>query len=68
MEPSLASTFGTEGTWFEIVAAQMEFPEHLPEEIARIWTNGKAKADQLGVTVDPVEFTHQFVYTNFVPK
>jgi hypothetical protein len=67
MEPKLAATFNSTGTWQQMVAAQMEFPETLPETIRSIWENGKAKAGKLGISVDPDEFTRQFVDTNFVP-
>ena len=67
MEPKLAATFNSTGSWQQMVATQMEFPETLPEKIRTIWENGKAKASELGFSVDPSEFTRQFVDTNFVP-
>jgi hypothetical protein len=67
IEPKLAASFNSTGTWQQMVAAQMEFPDSLPGKIRRIWENGTAKAIQLGYTVDPKEFTQQFVDTNFVP-
>ena len=65
MEPKLASVYGHEGSWFDIVANQMDFPSSLPDQIKAIWDAGKAKAAQQGVGVNPQEFTLQFVDTNF---
>ena len=65
MEPRLAQVYGSEGRWDAIVAKQMNFPEDLPARIAGIWEAGKAKAAGIGLTVDPIEFTTQFVDTNF---
>ena len=33
MEPKLAGVYGAEGTWFEIVGAQMDFPPSMPNQI-----------------------------------
>ena len=65
MESKLAQVYGTEGSWDVIVANQMDFADELPAQIASIWEAGKAKAAALGLTVDPKEFTSQFVDTNF---
>jgi hypothetical protein len=65
MEPKLAQVFGIEGSWTDIVASKMEFPDDLPAEIRRIWEAGRAKASTIGLEVDPAEFTRQFVDTNF---
>jgi hypothetical protein len=65
MEPKLSSVYGVDGSWFEIVAKQMDFPDSLPVQINEIWVSGKAKAEHQGLSVDPIEFTKQFVDTNF---
>ena len=65
MAPKLASLYGEEGTWFDIVASQMHFPATLPDQIKGIWERGKADAAQKGIVVSPDEFTRQFVDTNF---
>jgi len=65
MAPKLSKALGVSGSWFEMVAATMEFPADLPAKILRIWENGKANADAQGLLVDPDEFTQQFVDTNF---
>ena len=65
MEPKLSQVYGSTSGWDGIVAEQMDFPDTLPAEIARIWEAGKLKAADLGMTPDPNEFTAQFVDTNF---
>ena len=65
MEPKLSAVYNVSGSWQDIVAAQMNFPPELPAEIRRIWENGSAKMAELGQTADPMEFTRQFVDTNF---
>jgi hypothetical protein len=67
MESRLGAVYGTTGSWQQIVAAQMDFPQDLPAQIRRIWDNGNAKAAALGQAADPLEFTRQFVDTNFAP-
>jgi hypothetical protein len=66
MAPKLAETFQFRGSWFEIVAKEMDFPPDLPIKIKAIWDSGNAKAVELGLSVDPEEFARQFVDTNFV--
>jgi len=65
MTPKLAETFGVMGSWFDIVAAQMEFPPSLPQRIKEIWDTGLTRANELGFAVDPLEFARQFVDINF---
>ncbi len=65
MESKLSEVFGKQGRWDELVAHQMDFPDTLPAEIARIWTDGSERARAMDLTVDPHEFARQFVDTNF---
>ena len=65
MAPKLSETLGCSGSWFDMVATQMEFPPDLPSKIRQIWETGKARAEDQGLIVDPDEFTRQFVDTNF---
>ena len=65
MVPKLQQVYGCDGTWQDIVALQMELPDTLPATIKRIWENGSAKALAQGWSVDPLEFSRQFVDTNF---
>lgn len=66
MAPKLSEALGVQGSWFDMVATQMEFSPDLPEKIKKIWDAGKVKAMQQGLSVDPEEFTRQFVDTNFL--
>ena len=65
MEPKLRSVYGCEGSWLDIVANQMKFPPTLPAQIMGIWVAGKENAASRGLSVNPDEFTRQFVDTNF---
>lgn len=65
MEPFLQKTFGN-GHWREVVAIQMEFPDTLPDTIRDIWEKGSARfIEANGNEPNPLEFTMQFVDTNF---
>lgn len=66
MEPKLRQTFNAEGSWVDLVAQQMEFPPTLPNTIRGIWMKGREPfVETYGTEPDPVEFTMQFVNTNF---
>src|SRR3546814_12130552 len=48
--------------WDAIVAQQMNFPPELPDQIRRIWADGRAKFEQAnGRPADPVQFAMIFV-------
>ena len=66
MEPKFAETFGETGSWREMVARQMRFPDGLPGAIRQMWDAGRAKfvAEQ-GHEPDPAEFTQTFVDSKF---
>lgn len=66
MEPKLRETYATQGTWFEIVAEQMDFRDDLPSRISVKWDSYSKHMQQKGVTADPMEFTYRFVDTNFI--
>lgn len=67
MEGQLAAVYGADGTWVEIVAARMAFPDTLPDQIRAIWTSGSRRLLAEGQTADPVLFTRHFVDLNFLP-
>ncbi|MFB0613162.1 hypothetical protein [Aurantiacibacter poecillastricola] len=65
-EPYFRSTFGATGSWQEIVAARMQFPEGMEEAIREVWAKGRVKfVEMAGEDPDPVLFTYEFVDTNF---
>ncbi|MEO1730532.1 MAG: hypothetical protein AAFR64_07315 [Pseudomonadota bacterium] len=65
MEPKLEATFGTTGGWRGYVSQTMQFPEDLPSRIAQIWREGSVRMREGDMEPDPIQFTHQFVDTNF---
>ncbi|TVL06944.1 hypothetical protein AYI82_15265 [Shewanella algae] len=53
------------GSWLDIVNAQMEFPESLPGQIKDFWSKYLDQAKAQGMSVDPNEFAISFVDQNF---
>ncbi len=66
MEPKFHEMFGATGDWRTIVVQRMQFPEGMAGAIREVWVKGRVKfiAAQ-GHEPDPVEFTRNFVDTNF---
>ena len=65
-EPYFRDTFGVEGSWREIVAQRMEFPDGMEPAIVDLWEKGSIKFRQAtGEAPHPVNFTYQFVDDNF---
>jgi len=67
MQPKLARTYQTTGTWAEIVARQMKFPDSLPAKIAEIWKKNVAIAAAQQLAIEPETFAREFVDKNFHP-
>ena len=65
MEPKLTAVYGTPGSWRDVVAAQMEFPASLPDQIREIWTRNVEAARSRGQTAIPEDFARAFVDQNF---
>jgi hypothetical protein len=65
LEPKLHQLYGTQGSWSEVVAAQMGFPESVAEKIREIWRINSAKFAQAGAQINPEDFAQNFVDTNF---
>lgn len=65
MVPSLEKSFGLKGSWSDIVAQRMKFAPELPEQIRKIWDEGRLRFAQAnGQPADPVQFTYLFVDKN----
>lgn len=65
-EPHFRAIFGAEGSWKDIVATRMQFPEGMEASIVEIWQKGSAKfREETGTEPSPVTFTYEFVDTNF---
>ncbi|MCP3675258.1 MAG: hypothetical protein GY829_12405 [Gammaproteobacteria bacterium] len=65
MEPKLSGVYNIQGSWLEIVSAQMEFPETFPDQIRDFWNGYLEHAKSQGQSVDPNEFAISFVDQNF---
>ena len=65
LEPGLSKTFDMQGTWRQIVAAQMNFADTVPGRIREFWEGYKAAAQQQGLPANPDEFVVSFVDQNF---
>jgi hypothetical protein len=65
MEPLLRQTYGCDGSWDEIVAAQMEFPEDLPNQIRQLWEKNRGLAANAGQVLLPVAFAEMFLRHHF---
>lgn len=66
MEPQFRAAFGASGTWREIVADQMKFPDGLHGAIRELWDKGRTRfLESEGREPDPGEFTMTFVDTHF---
>ena len=66
MEPKFREAFGASGSWREMVAEQMKFPEGLPAAIREMWAKGRVKfLAANGYEPDPATFTMSFVDTKF---
>lgn len=65
-EPFFRSTFAATGSWREIVAQKMQFPDGIDAAIKEMWAKGRTKfLEQNGTEPDPVQFTYMFVDQNF---
>lgn len=65
-EPFFRETYGEEGSWREIVARRMQFPEGMEAAIADVWQKGRIRfRQQSGEEPDPVQFAQMFVDRNF---
>ncbi|VVT20253.1 hypothetical protein [Erythrobacter sp. EC-HK427] len=65
-EPHLRATYGGEGSWQAIVAAQMQFPAGMQDAIRQLWESGRARFAAAGQgEPDPVMFAITFVDQKF---
>lgn len=66
MEPSFRETFGSGGSWREIVEKRMQFPAGMAGAIREVWAKGHDRfVAANGREPDPGEFTRVFVDTKF---
>jgi ribonuclease D len=65
MTPKLREVYGTEGRWQDIVAAQMAFPDSLPEELRSLWARNQQIARDNGTVLEPEQFARMVADRNF---
>lgn len=65
MAPKLAATYGVEGTWQDVVAAQMEFPPDLPDALRGMWERALVDAGGSRDTVDAELWAQRVVDSSF---
>lgn len=65
LEPKLQELYGEQGSWSDIVASQMDFPESLVEKIKEVWRLNSEKFSQAGAQINAEDFARHFVDTNF---
>lgn len=66
MTPKLRQTYHAGGSWQEIVAAQMEFSESMPDALRSMWDKNQAIARENGVVLEAEEFARMVVDSNYV--
>ncbi|MDG3440631.1 hypothetical protein [Nitrospirillum amazonense] len=65
MEPNLQKTYSAQGTWQEIVAAQMAFTESFNAQVRTFWNGYLNHARANHASVHPEEFVISLVDQNF---
>lgn len=66
MEPKLAQVYGVNGTWHNIIAEVMSFPDSMPELIRENWRKNEVITAEARVELSAQEFAQMFVDRNFV--
>lgn len=61
MTPKLQDLYGLRGSWQEIVAAQMEYPDSLPEQLRNLWREQSRAAGERGEVLPMAVFVQQVV-------
>jgi hypothetical protein len=63
--PKLRSTYHRKGEWQSIMAAEMDFPDHLPAELRAMWEHNCELARNNNVTLTAQQFAELVVDENF---
>lgn len=66
LTPKLQSTYGSTGTWQEIVSAQMEFADKLPGELRAMWQRNTERARELHEHLSAPDWARTVVDQNFI--
>ncbi|TWT38509.1 hypothetical protein [Blastopirellula retiformator] len=65
MVPALKETYNIDGTWKEVVAQVMQFPETIDEELRNMWNHNQAVAAQSNQILSAEAFAQAVVDQNF---
>jgi hypothetical protein len=65
LQPKLQQIFNDDGSWFEIVAKEMQFSPDFPATVRAVWEKNLSSAVRSGVELVPREFAEAFVRGNF---
>lgn len=65
LEEKLSKVYDTNGSWQQIVAAQLDLNDSFSEQVVKIWENANKHAQALNQTVDPHGFVIRFIDENF---
>ncbi|MBA2309892.1 MAG: hypothetical protein H0W01_11530 [Pseudonocardiales bacterium] len=66
MTPRLRELYGSSGTWQEIVAKQMEYPDTFPERLRELWEQNQRIAAERNETLPVDVFVTQVVDNSLV--
>lgn len=64
MAPKLGASLGREGTWQQIVGAQMEWGEGIGDAIREVWERNRKLAQEEGIELTTDEFAMLFADAN----
>ena len=64
MAPKLSETLGHEGTWQQVVCAQMDWGEGIEAAVRDLWTRNSDLARTEGIALSPEEFAMLFAEAN----
>ena len=64
MTPKLAESLGREGTWQQVVAAQMNWGEGIDGAIRELWDRNREAAREEGIELTSDEFAMLFADAN----
>jgi hypothetical protein len=65
MTPRLQSLYSREGSWNEVIASMMEFPDNLPATFRQMWARNTEIAAANGAVLTPQQFAEMVVDENF---
>lgn len=64
LTPKLQATFGSSGSWEEMVISQLAFPPDIREKIKDLWEKNQDIAKQNNAVLSPMQFAEMFVSNN----